>query len=125
LDRSALGRRQPTLVDVALAAQLRDRLADTVGGGICVIDLAKGALGEKDIVPNIERRQVITDHIHHHRNRARTHDWQPRTLGLLLQAIRELGGKRSPNRLEIVARIESIGNYADLLAEGLPVTQKC
>src|SRR5467141_2478178 len=61
LDRRPLRRRQAPLVDVAGVPQRGDRLAHLIAR-----PLEERTLGEKHVLHDFEREQIVTDLAHHH-----------------------------------------------------------
>ena len=117
-DRRAFRRRQAAFIDIALGAQSGDGGADAILAG------GQRTLGEKYIVPDVEGGEIALDHVHHHRDGGGAHHRKPFGLLLLQQFVAMLFGQSLAHRLEIIAGIKPVGNFADRLAEGLAVTQE-
>ena len=81
------------------------------------------AFGIENIGGHIEGGEIGADRRHHHLDRLCAHDRQPLAFGLLGQRVAILRSKRRADRLEVVARIKSLGNGADVLAERFAVAQ--
>ena len=72
---------------------------------------------------DVEGGEIGADHRHHRVDGALARHWQPFRLGLVLERRAELARQILADRFEIVARIEALGDRADVLAQGLAVAE--
>ena len=64
---------------------------------------------------DVEGGKISADDRHHRVDGALARLWQPFRLGLVLERRAELARQILPDRFEIVARIEALGDRADVL----------
>ena len=88
------------------------------------VALLQRALGEEHVVVDVERREVLADHVHHGVDGGLAHERQPFGFGLVEQARAMLLGQPLADGLQVVARIEALRDRADLLAQRLAVAQE-
>ena len=70
-----------------------------------------------------KQREIVADQRHHRLDRLAAHDRQPLRLAHVAKRGAVLRGQRRADRLQVVARIKSVGDRTDVLAERLAVAQ--
>jgi hypothetical protein len=86
--------------------------------------LDQRALGKKHIRHHIETHQIVADLRQHHVDRAPPDDGKPLGFRHFLQLRAIIGGEFGPAFLEIIAGVKALRDLADILAQGLAISQK-
>ncbi len=81
-------------------------------------------LREKHLVRDAERSQIVANQVHHHGDGLCAHFGQPGRLFHAQEPLAVFLRQRSANGLQIVAWIKAFGDAADVLAQGLAITQE-
>ncbi len=72
---------------------------------------------------NSEKCEVVADEVEHRRDRSGAEQLQPFAFWLLGIFIAELGREPGTDRLQILARVHALGDFADIPAQRLPVAE--
>ena len=70
-------------------------------------------------MPNAQMRKILFDHRKHGLQGHRAHKWQPLAFRQIEKVAAVIGGKIFADGLQIISRIKTLGDLADVLAERL------
>ena len=74
---------------------------------------------------DVERREILADHVHHRVDGDLPHERQPFSLGLVQKGRPMIAREPFADGLQVIAGVEPLGDRADILTERFAVAQEC